>query len=97
MSRVVSRAQSRLCGHDNDPALYASSLADLNYTYSFGRSKISYQYGPGISLGLTPTQIALAGNGLSDLTFLQNVLEARLVPINKTVAARSTIASRTER
>jgi hypothetical protein len=68
---------------------FTRALADVNYTYSFGRSKISYQYGPGISLGLTPTQIALAGNGFSDLTFLQNVLEASLlVPINKTVAAR---------
>jgi hypothetical protein len=66
---------------------FTKALADLNYTYSFGRSKISYQYGPGI--GLTPTQIALAGNGFSDLSFLQNVLEASLlVPINKTVAAR---------
>jgi hypothetical protein len=66
---------------------FTKAIADLSYTYSFGRSKISYQYGSGVSL--TPTQMALAGNGFSDLTFLQNVLEASLlVPINKTFAAR---------
>jgi hypothetical protein len=66
---------------------FTRALADLNYTYSNGRSKISYRYGPGISL--TPTQMELAGNGFSDLTFLQNVLEASLlVPIDKTFAAR---------
>lgn len=66
---------------------FTKALVDLNYTYSNGRTKISYQYGDGILL--TPVQTALAGNGFSDLTFLQNVLEASLlVPINKTIAAR---------
>jgi len=66
---------------------FIRALADLNYTYSNGRSKIGYQYGPGVALN--PAQAALAGNGFSDLTFLQNVLEASLlVPITKTVAAR---------
>jgi hypothetical protein len=66
---------------------FATALIDLNYTYSNGRSKVGYQYGDGIPL--TPTQATLAGNGFSDSTFLQSVLEASLlVPINKTVAAR---------
>ena len=66
---------------------FGKALFDLNYTYSNGKTKITYDYGPGIVL--TPTQAALAGNGWSDLTFKQNILEASLlVPINKTFAAR---------
>lgn len=66
---------------------FSRALLDLNYTLSNGRTKITYQYGDG--LGLSPTQSALAGNGFSDLTFRQNVLEASLlVPISATISTR---------
>ncbi len=66
---------------------FDKALLDLSYTYSNGRSKISYDYGAG--LALSDADVALAGSGMPDMTFIQNVLQASLlVPINKTVAMR---------
>ena len=63
-------------------------LTDLAYTYSNGRTKISYGYNPA-ALGLNATQVALAGDGWSDLVFVQNILEANaLVPIRKRLSLR---------
>jgi len=56
---------------------------DANFTRSLGRTQIDYSYNPA-ALGMTAVQTALAGNGLSDLTLAQYVLNASLViPINK--------------
>jgi hypothetical protein len=66
---------------------FGRALFDLSYTYSHGRTEIGYDYGSG--LDLTPAQIALIGNGFSDITFTQNIVESSLlVPINKTFAVR---------
>jgi len=63
-------------------------LSDLAYTYSNGRTKIGYGYNPA-ALGLNATQVALAGDGWSDLVFTQNIVEANaLVPIRKRFSLR---------
>ncbi len=51
---------------------------DASYTRALGRTRIGYSY-DATALGLSATQVALAGNGLADLTFAQNVLDASLV------------------
>ena len=62
-------------------------MLDLNYNYSEARTKINYQYGS--NLGISPAQASLIGDGWSDLTFKQNILETSLlVPITKVFAAR---------
>jgi hypothetical protein len=59
---------------------------DTNFTRALGRTQINYSYNPA-ALGMTAEQAALAGNGLSDLTFAQNVLSASVViPITKAVS-----------
>jgi MtrB/PioB family decaheme-associated outer membrane protein len=59
---------------------------DANFTRALGRTQIDYSYNPA-ALGMTATQAALAGNGLSDLTFAQSILNASLViPYGKHVA-----------
>ena len=59
---------------------------DANFTRALGRTQIGYSYNPA-ALGMTAVQTALAGNGLSDLTLAQYVLNASLViPINKDVS-----------
>jgi hypothetical protein len=63
-------------------------LTDLAYTYSNGRTKIGYGYNPA-ALGLNATQVALAGDGWSDLVFVQSILEANaLVPMHKRFSLR---------
>ena len=63
-------------------------LSDLAYTYSNGRTKVSYGYNPA-ALGLNATQVALAGDGWSDLVFTQNIVEANaMVPIRKRLSLR---------
>jgi hypothetical protein len=61
---------------------------DSNFTRALGRTRIGYSYNAA-GLGLTPVQAALAGTGLSDLTFAQNVLSASLLtPLTKDVLVR---------
>jgi hypothetical protein len=63
-------------------------LSDVAYTYINGRTKIGYGYNPA-ALGLNATQVALAGDGWSDLVFIQNIVEANaLVPIRKRLSLR---------
>jgi len=59
---------------------------DANFTRALGRTQIGYSYNPA-ALGMTAVQAALAGDGLSDLTFAQNILNASVVfPIKKHVS-----------
>jgi Putative outer membrane beta-barrel porin, MtrB/PioB len=61
---------------------------DTNFSRSLGRTLINYTYNPA-GLGMTPVQAALAGSGLSDLTFAQSVFNASvLVPLDKNVTLR---------
>jgi hypothetical protein len=63
-------------------------LSDLVYTYSNGRTRTRYGYNPA-ALGLNATQVALAGDGWSDLVFIQNIVEANArVPIRKRLSLR---------
>jgi hypothetical protein len=63
-------------------------LSDVTYTYSNGRTKTRYGYNPA-ALGLNATQVALAGDGWSDLVFIQNIVEANaMVPIRKRLSLR---------
>jgi hypothetical protein len=63
-------------------------LSDVSYTYSSGRTKIGYGYNAA-ALGLNAVQVALAGNGFSDLVFEQNIVEANaLVPLYKRLSLR---------
>ena len=63
-------------------------LTDVGYTYSRGRTKISYGYNPA-ALGLNAVQVTLAGDGWEDLVFVQNLLEANaLVPLYKRLSLR---------
>jgi hypothetical protein len=59
-----------------------------DFTRSLARTRIDYGYNAA-ALGLTPVQAALAGGGLSDMTFAQNVFNASaLIPITPTVFMR---------
>jgi hypothetical protein len=61
---------------------------DASFTRTLGRTRIGYSYNPA-ALGLTAVQAGLAGNGLSDMTFAQNVFNASmLTPITKDVLLR---------
>jgi hypothetical protein len=63
-------------------------LSEVAYTYTNSRTKIGYGYNPA-ALGLNATQVALAGDGWSDLVFIQNVVEANAtVPIRKRLSLR---------
>src|SRR5262245_23821578 len=63
-------------------------LYDVGYTYSSGRTKIGYGYNAA-ALGLNAVQVALAGDGFSDLVFEQNIVEANaLVPLHKRLSLR---------
>ena len=63
-------------------------MSDLVYTYSSGRTRIRYGYNAA-ALGLNATQVALAGDGFSDLTFTQNIVEANaFVPLPKRLSLR---------
>jgi hypothetical protein len=61
---------------------------DANFTRTLSRTHIGYTYNPA-ALGMSPLQAGLAGDGLSDLTFAQNVLNASaLVPVTKDLLLR---------
>jgi predicted porin len=61
---------------------------DATFSRILSRTQIGYTYNAA-ALGLSATQAALAGTGLSDLTFAQNVFEANvLVPIDKKLTMR---------
>jgi hypothetical protein len=61
---------------------------DMSFTRILGRTRIAYEYNAA-ALGLSATQVALAGDGLSDLTFAQNVLDASAwMPITNRIVMR---------
>jgi predicted porin len=61
---------------------------DASFSRTLGRTKIGYAYNAA-ALGLSAVQASLAGDGLSDMTFAQNVLSANLlVPIDKSISMR---------
>ena len=63
-------------------------MSDVGYTYSSGRTRVGYGYNAS-ALGLNAVQAALAGDGWSDLVFVQNVAEANaVVPLNKRLSVR---------
>ena len=63
-------------------------MSDVGYTYSSGRTRTRYAYNPA-ALGLNAVQVALAGDGWSDLIFVQNLAEANAtVPLNKRLSLR---------
>jgi hypothetical protein len=63
-------------------------MSDVVYTYSTGRTRIRYGYNAA-GLGLTATQVALAGDGFADLVFDQNVAEVNaLVPLHRRFSLR---------
>jgi hypothetical protein len=65
---------------------FGRARLDMSFTRSLQRSRIGYSYNPA-ALGMTPLQVALAGNGLSDITFAQNTLSASLVvPLRRDLA-----------
>jgi hypothetical protein len=65
---------------------FGAARLDLNFTRALARTQIHYAYNPA-ALGMTAVQTALAGDGLSDLTFAQNVVSASvIIPIDKHVS-----------
>jgi hypothetical protein len=61
---------------------------DASFTRMLGRTHTGYKYNPA-ALGMSALQAALAGGGLSDLTFSQNVFTGSLiVPIERNVTLR---------
>jgi predicted porin len=61
---------------------------DANFTRTLSRTRIGYAYNPA-ALGMSPVQAGLAGDGLTDLTFAQNVFNANLlVPVTKDLLLR---------
>jgi hypothetical protein len=56
----------------------------FDYTYSFSRTSITYDYGANV---LTPAQAVLAGSAFPDMTLIQHTLSAHLVvPVTKQAA-----------
>ena len=67
---------------------FGRAKLDAQATRSLGRTRIAYAYNPA-GLGLTAVQAALAGDGMSDLTFAQTIVNASLwVPLQKDVSLR---------
>ena len=63
-------------------------LTEVGYTYSNGRTRIRYDYNAA-ALGLNAVQVALAGDGWSDLIFVQNFFDANAVlPLYKRLSLR---------
>ena len=63
-------------------------LSEIGYTYSNGRTRIRYGYNAA-ALGVNAVQVALAGDGWSDLVFVQNFVEANaVVPLYKRLSLR---------
>ena len=61
---------------------------DLNYTFSKAATSIKYGYNAA-ALGITPTQVALIGEGFPDLTFRKSTVESNLiVPFSNKVSLR---------
>jgi len=59
-----------------------------DFTRSLARTRIGYSYNPA-ALGMSATQAALAGGGLSDITFSQNIFNASaLFPVSPNVLVR---------
>lgn len=84
---VTSRDRNHVLGFGVKYDLGKAKL-DADFTRALGRTRIGYGYNPA-ALGMTPLQAALAGSGLSDLVFAQNVVNANLlVPLTPSVAMR---------
>jgi hypothetical protein len=67
---------------------FGKARLDTDFTRVLSRTSIDYSYNAA-ALGLTALQAGLAGSGLPDLTFAQNVFNANLlVPLNKTLLMR---------
>jgi Putative outer membrane beta-barrel porin, MtrB/PioB len=63
-------------------------LTEVGYTYSNGRTRIRYEYNA-TALGVNATQMALAGDGWSDLVFVQNFVDANaMMPLYKRLSLR---------
>jgi putative beta-barrel porin MtrB/PioB len=63
-------------------------VTEVGYTHSGGRTRVNYGYNAA-ALGLNATQVALAGDGWPDLTFVQNFVEANaLVPVQRRLSLR---------
>jgi hypothetical protein len=61
---------------------------DASFTRMLGRTHTGYKYNPA-ALGMSALQAALAGGGLSDLTFSQNILTGSLMlPVDRNVTLR---------
>jgi hypothetical protein len=61
---------------------------EASFNRIVGRTRIAYAYNAA-ALGLAPTQAALAGDGLTDLSFAQNVLDASAwMPVNERLVMR---------
>ncbi len=59
-----------------------------DFTRSLARTRVDYTYNAA-ALGMTPTQAALAGSGLSDITFAQSIFNvSALFPISPNVLMR---------
>ncbi|AFL75358.1 MtrB/PioB family outer membrane beta-barrel protein [Thiocystis violascens] len=62
---------------------------ELDYTYVTGSSSLDYSYNPA-ALALTPVLTELAGSGMPDMDYTQQILNFNLVvPISKSVALRA--------
>jgi hypothetical protein len=67
---------------------FGRAQLDTSFTRSLARTRIGYSYNAA-ALGMSATQVALAGSGFSDLSFAQNVFSlSLLVPIDKQVTLR---------
>lgn len=67
---------------------FPKARLDASYLYVNGRTSTSYTYNAA-ALALTPTQVALIGDGMPDLVYIQNIVQASLfIPITNTIAAR---------
>ena len=70
---------------------------DANFTRALSRTRIGYGYNAA-ALGLSPTQVELAGTGLPDLVYQQNVFSATaLVPVNRNLLVRVLVRYETGR
>ena len=84
---VGSRDRSNVAGFG---AKYDAGRVKLDMTFNrvLGRTQIDYAYNAA-ALGLTPVQAALAGDGLSDISFAQNVLDASAwMPLGERIVMR---------
>ncbi|HEX5130355.1 MAG TPA: MtrB/PioB family outer membrane beta-barrel protein [Usitatibacter sp.] len=84
---VDSRDRSNVAGFGARYELGRVKL-DMTFNRTLGRTRIGYRYNA-TALGLSAAQVALAGDGLTDLSFAQNVFDASAwMPVNDRVSLR---------